>query len=76
MKDISGAAGIQNAPGRDRKSGGRADSAGLVVPKQTALAERDTTDPTTAALKVLQHFRRGEAHLLAEALGDNGHVDE
>jgi chemotaxis protein MotB len=59
----------------------RASAASLSVQLQTALAERDTTDPTTAALEVLQHFAIGElprfielthAPGLSEDLDDRG----
>src|SRR4029077_11882156 len=76
VENVSGSTGIENSirwHGKSRKS---PDCTSFVVPDDTSLSERHSTNPTTPALEIVKHRRWLMPHLFAQALGHNRHVDE
>ena len=49
--------------------------AGFVVPEHAALAHGDATDAHAARLQIGEHLGRGQIHLLAKTLCNDGDVD-
>jgi len=59
-----------------RESRERPNDARLVVPDQASLTERHSANAAAAALEIVEHRYWFVVHLLAEAFGDDRHVDE
>src|SRR5690242_19689037 len=76
MKHVAGAVGVEDGLVRDRDGRERVSGASFAIPKQAALTHRDTTDPATATLEVVQHPFRAELHLFAHPLSDDRDVNE
>src|SRR5271169_4265918 len=75
VEHVAGAAGIENSIRRYGKSREFPNDARVVVPDQASLTERHPTNPAASALEIIKHCCRLMAHLLAEAFGDDRHVD-
>jgi len=77
VEDISCATGVENSIRRHSKSRKRPDSARLIVPDQSSLAERHAANPAASTLEIIDHHRWGlDPHLLAQTLGYDRYVGE
>ena len=77
VEDISCTTGIEHSIRRHSKSRKHLDSARLIVPDQSTLAERYTANPAASTLEIIDHHRWGlNPHLLAQAFGYDGYVGE
>src|SRR4051794_7423738 len=76
VKHIASAVGVDHPLGGDSERWKRVYCAGFVIPKQASLSHRDAAYPATPAFEIIQHRGRFHIHLLAEALRDDGDVDE
>src|SRR3954454_12361757 len=76
MEYVPGPVRVEHALGRHRKCGKRVRVAGLVIPEQAALPQRDAADPAASTPEIFQHPLWGHGHLLAQPLCNDGYIDE
>src|SRR6478609_11062803 len=76
VEDVAGAVGVDHALARDRHRRHDLDRTRLIVPEQALLTHGDAADLAAAALEVVEHLLGRQVHLLTQAFGDDGDVDE